>query len=207
MSKFKKYLKKLQNLNMDDTLINKEKIVFLISGSSNYESAALSCEQKNFLKIFDEYGYEIIKSNFPYNQNFENERYEDINIIKASISNIIYYTHTLYNKKFQKEIKRHMKCILDNKDIIIISQSSGLNMLKILDYEKLDKIRIFALGPVAFGRKKTGNMIVIKGKRDPYTRIMDFHKEDRKVNCGHFDYLINNEIKENICEGLRKNKN
>ena len=27
MSKFKKYLKKLQNLNMDDTLINKEKKV------------------------------------------------------------------------------------------------------------------------------------------------------------------------------------
>ncbi len=207
MRNFRKYLKKLQELDIEDTLIGKGRTVLLISGSSNYESAALSYEQKEFLKIFEEYGYKIIDSNFPYNKKFENKKYDDVSIIRASISNIIYYIHTLYNRDFQKEIRRHMKFLMDREDIIVVSQSSGLNMLKILNRDNLDRIKIFALGPVATGRRKTENMTVIKGKKDIYTRTIDFHEEDRRVDCGHFNYLINNEIKEKICEELQKDKN
>ena len=210
MKKFKKYLEKLQKLDVSDSLINlaeTDKIVLLISGSSNYKSAALSQEQQNFLEIFKEYGYEVINSNFPYNQKFEHEEYRDVNIVKASISNIFYYIYTLYSKKFQREIRRHLKFFLNNKrKIIIVSQSSGLNVLKILETDVLQEIRIFALGPVARGNRKTKNMTVVKGTRDFYTRRMDLHKADWFVDCKHFDYLINNEIKENIRGELQKNK-
>ena len=100
-----------------------------------------------------------------------------------------------------------MKFLMDKEDIIVVSQSSGLNMLKILNRDNLDRIKIFALGPVAAGRRKTENMTVIKGRKDIYTRTIDFHEEDRRVDCGHFNYLINNEIKEKICEELQKDKN
>lgn len=200
MNNFKEYLKKLKMLKTENTLVNKEKIVILISGSSNYKNAALSEEQKNFLEIFRKYGYEIVDSNFPYNENFKNKDYENVNIIKASISNIIYYIHTLYNKEFQKEIVRHCSPFFNKEEVIVVSQSSGFNMLKILEKENLNKIKIFALGPVAKGKSKIGNTAVIKGKRDFYSRIMDFHKEDMLVNCGHFEYLIKDEVKEKICD-------
>ena len=130
MKKFSSYLKELQYLNVDDTLIKKEKTVIILSGSSNYKSASLSETQKNFLKIFKEFGYNIINSNFPYNENFEHKKFEKVSILKASVSNIVYYWHTLYNKKFQREIERHLKPLFDLDNIVIITQSSGLNLLK-----------------------------------------------------------------------------
>ena len=141
MKGFRKYLKKLQELDIKDTFIGKGRTVLLISGSSNYKSAALSYEQREFLKIFEEYGYKIIDSNFPYNKKFENKEYDDVSIIRAGISNIIYYMHTLYDRDFQKEIKRHMKFLLGREDIIVVSQSSGLNMLKILNSNNIEKIK------------------------------------------------------------------
>ena len=70
--------------------------------------------------IIDKKRYKIINSNFPYNEDFEHSEFEDINILKASLSNIIYYLHTLFNKRFGKQILRHLESIKSLKDIIII---------------------------------------------------------------------------------------
>lgn len=265
MKKFSSYLKELQYLNVDNTLIKKGKTVIILSGSSNYKSASLSETQKNFLKIFKEFGYNIINSNFPYNENFEHKKFEKVSILKASVSNIVYYWHTLYNKKFQREIERHLKPLFDLDNVVIITQSSGLNLLKYI-LKKRDNVlreqnhiskeqnyvlknrnhilreqscisekqnyilrkqnciskeqntvlenqnikeksfQIFSLGPVAQGYGKIENCIIFKGKKDIYTKILDFHKSDEEVDCEHLNYLENKKIKEFIYEWLEKNK-
>lgn len=219
-NKFKTYLEILKNLDTEKSFFKKyekeEKLVILLSGSSNFKTAALSDEQKDFLNIFEEYSYKVIESNFPYNNEFPYQKYDDINIVKASYTVIYYYIQTLKNKKFHKEIKRHLSFIMDIKELIIITQSSGLNILNkfldLLDNNELEKIKtqnikIFSLGPVAKKNKKLEilNYEIIKGKQDEYSKKLDFHKTSIWIDCRHLEYLKNKELREYIYGYLQKN--
>lgn len=209
MNNFNEYLKKLQCLESEKTLIKKERSVILLSGSSNYKNAALSQIQKEFLNIFEKFGYNVVNSNFPYNEDFKHNDFDDVHILKASISNIVYYWHTLYNINFQKEIKRHLSPLFELENAIIVTQSSGLNLLNCVLKDRNIKeknFRIFCLGPVAQGSEKIEKAIIFKGKKDMYTKILDNHKCDVRVDCKHFDYLKNKKIKEFIYDTLQKDK-
>ena len=158
------------------------------------------------LSIFKEFGYKVINSNFPYNEDFDYNEFEDINILKASLSNIVYYNHTLFDKRFEKEILRHLSPLQFLKDVIVISQSSGLNVWeRFMDLSgcKNENIKIFALGPVGKGFGKVKNTIVFKGIYDIYSWILDFHKTDKVVNCGHLEYFRNRKVKKIIYEYLQ----
>ena len=158
------------------------------------------------LNIFEEFGYKVINSNFPYNEDFDYNEFEDINILKASLSNIVYYNHTLFDKRFEKEILRHLSPLKFLKDVIVISQSSGLNIWeRFMDLSgcKNENIKIFALGPVGKGYGKVNNTIVFKGICDIYSWILDFHKTDKVVNCGHLEYFRNRKVKKIIYEYLQ----
>ena len=205
--KFKEYLEKLESLDISKTLLKEDKIVFIISGSSNLKTAALEPDRFEILNIFKDFGYKIINSNFPYNEDFPYNEFENINILKASLSNIIYYPHTLFNKRFEKEILRHLEPIKSLKDVIIISQSSGLNIWKrfmnLGNYNN-ENIKILALGPVAKGYGKLKNTVVFKGILDIYSWLLDFHKVDKIVKCGHLDYFKDRKVKEIIYEYLQE---
>lgn len=209
MNNFNEYLKELQCLEIEKTLIKKEKSVILLSGSSNYKSAALSLVQKDFLSIFKKFGYDVINSNFPYNESFKHNDFESVHILKASVSNIVYYWHTLYNINFQKEIERHLSPLFELENAIIVTQSSGLNLLNyVLKNQNIKEkqFKIFCLGPVAQGSGKIEKAFIFKGKRDIYTKILDKHEYDAEVDCKHFNYLENKEIKEFIYGTLQKDK-
>lgn len=205
--KFKEYLEKLESLDVSKTLLKEDKIVFVISGSSNLKTAALEPDRFEILNIFKEFGYKVIKSNFPYNEDFPYDEFEDINILEASLSNIAYYPHTLFNKRFEKEILRHLESIKSLKDVIIISQSSGLNVWKkfmeLSDFNN-ENIKMFALGPVGKGYGKLNNVVVLKGIFDIYSWLLDFHKFDKIVNCGHLGYFKDRKVKEIIYEYLQR---
>ena len=62
---FKEYLEKLESLDVSKTLLKEDRIVLVISGSSNLETAALKPDRFEMLNIFKEFGYKIINSNFP----------------------------------------------------------------------------------------------------------------------------------------------
>ena len=204
--KFNDYLEKLESLDVSKTFLKEDKIVFFISGSSNLKTAALAQEKFEILNIFKQFGYKIINSNFPYNEDFDYNEFEDINILKASLSNIVYYNHTLFDKRFEKEILRHLSPLQFLKDVIVISQSSGLNVWeRFMDLSgcKNENIKIFALGPVGKGFGKVRNTIVFKGISDIYSWILDFHKTDKVVNCGHLEYFRNRKVKKIIYEYLQ----
>ena len=204
--KFNDYLEKLESLDVSKTFLKEDKIVFFISGSSNLKTAALGQERFEILNIFKQFGYKIINSNFPYNEDFEHDEYEDISIFKASLSNIVYYSGTLFNKRFKQEILRHLEPVKHLKDVIVISLSSGLNVWnKFMDLANYDNgnITMFALGPVAKGYGNLKNTVVIKGSLDIYSWLLDFHKTDRIVNCGHLEYFKDRKVKKIIYEYLQ----
>ena len=203
---FKEYLEKLGSLDVSRTLLKEDRIVLVISGSSNLKTAALKPDRFEMLSIFKEFGYKVINSNFPYNEDFEHDKYEDISIFKASLSNIVYYSGTLFNKKFKQEILRHLEPVKHLKDVIVISLSSGLNVWnKFMDLANYDNgnITMFALGPVAKGYGNLKNTVVIKGSLDIYSWLLDFHKTDRIVNCGHLEYFKDRKVKKIIYEYLQ----
>ena len=98
---FKEYLEKLESLDVSRTLLKEDRIALVISGSSNLKTAALKPDRFEMLSIFKEFGYKVINSNFPYNEDFDYNEFEDINILKASLSNIVYYNRTLFDKRFE----------------------------------------------------------------------------------------------------------
>lgn len=214
MSSFSIYLNKLKKLEEKNSIFEKykdsKKVVLILSGSGNYNSSALSKEQRDLLNIFKDFSYDIIETNFPYNIDFPHEDYIDVNILKASFKTIVYYLHTLFNKNFQIEIKRNLKKILEIEEVVVITQSSGLNILNrfidFYDEEILKKvnIKVFALGPVGKKSNKLKNLdvTVIKGKYDEYSRLLDFHKIDRWIKCRHLTYLKNEELKSILYEYL-----
>ena len=206
---FNEYLKKLESLDISKTLLKEDKIAFVISGSINIKTAALEHDRYEILNLLEEQGYKIIHSNFPYSEDFPYGNFKDVNILKASWSNIIYYLHTLFNKRFEKEILRHLEPMKNLKDIVIISQSSGLNVwkkfLSTSGYNN-ENIIMFALGPVGRGYGKLKNMIVFKGALDIFSWILDFHKTDKIVSCGHLGYFKDKKVKEEILKTLRKRK-
>ena len=206
--KFNEYLKKLESLDTTKTLLKEDKIVLVISGSSDLSSASLEPDRYELLNIFKKYGYSIVDSNFPYNEDFPYKDYKEINILKASWSNIFYYPQTLYNKRFKKQILRHLEPIRELKEVVIISQSSGLNIwkkfMKISNFQN-ENIKIFALGAFAKGYGSIKNTIVFKGSFDIYSWILDFHKTDVIVKCGHMGYFKSKDVQEKIEEYLKNN--
>ena len=67
-----------------------------------------------------------------------------------------------------------------------------------------ENIKMFALGPVGKGYGKLNNMVVFKGIFDIYSWILDFHKFDKIVNCGHLGYFKDRKVKEIIYEYLQR---
>ena len=77
-----------------------------------------------------------------------------VSLLSASLSNIVYYWHTVLNPCFQKLLQVHMSPLLETKEVIVVCKSSGVNMLtqwlNHLDNEiSLPRFRIIALGPVS----------------------------------------------------------
>lgn len=211
MSKsFKEYLECLTSLDPMNTLAKKEKVIIFISGSSHFAHSELS---KNQLSFFEESmgdSIEWLATNFPYNELFRCKDPKFPSLLQASWSNCLYFIHTRWNKRFQHELIRHLTPIFQCKEIVIISQSSGLNMLTtVLSQIKhsYQKIQIIALGPVSIKKldKTMYDCFIIKGKHDWYSRLFDRNQPDYLVECQHFDYLMNGEVRGLINDYIQKN--
>lgn len=209
MKTMREYVKKLQKLDRKHSLIQGDKVALYLSGSSDYHTAGLSRRQKNFMKIFAGLGYHVPNSNFPYNLAFPYEKKEQPPLWKAGISNVIYYQHTLWNNKLRYEFYRHLKPIEKAKEAVIVTSSSGLNILiESIDYLDLSntELTVFALGPVTRNhwKKEKGELIVFKGNVDYYTRFLDSHETDYHIRSNHYNYCKSKKIKEVVYEWYEK---
>lgn len=211
MSKMKQYLDKLDALSPDQTLLMSSKVLLFLSGSSHLDCASLTAGQLEFLDQICPPDFSVVPSNFPFNQGFEHGRQAQVALLNASVSNIRYYWHTLYNSRFQKALQRHLSPLLNDEEAVIICKSSGLNMLTqwlegFCEENLPIRLRVIALGPVSrrlLNRKDVDSM-VIKGRKDIYSRRLDGHLADVIVDSNHFDYEYREDVKGLVYDWIRK---
>ena len=129
MSKMKSYLDRLSALSPDQTMLDSERLVLFLSGSSDITCAGLTAGQLDLLHAICPSGYSVVASNFPFNQDFEHIKSPQVSLLSATASNIIYYWHTILNTRFQKLLQEHLSPLLEAQEVVLVCKSSGVNML------------------------------------------------------------------------------
>ena len=202
MSKMKSYLDRLSALSLDQTMLNSNRLVLFLSGSSDVTCAGLTAGQLDLLHAICPSGYSVVVSNFPFNQDFEHIKSPQVSLLSASASNIIYYWHTILNLRFQKLLQEHLSPLLEAQEVVLVCKSSGVNMLtqwfrSLGNQVTLPRLRVIALGPVShlLLNQKELELLVIKGKKDPYSRILDRHSVDIQVDSDHYSYEYKEDVK------------
>ena len=211
MSKMKSYLDRLSALSLDYTMLNSNRLVLFLSGSSDVTCAGLTAGQLDLLHAICPSGYRVVESNFPFNQDFEHIQFPQVSLMSASASNIIYYWHTILNSRFQKLLQQHLSPLLEVQEVVLVCKSSGVNMLtqwlrSVGKEVSLPRLRVIALGPVSqlLLRQKEVEVLVIKGKKDPYSRILDRHSADIQVDTDHYSYEYREDVKGIIYDWIRQ---
>ena len=202
MSKMKSYLDRLSALSPDQTMLDSDRLVLFLSGSSDITCAGLTAGQLDLLHAICPSGYSVVASNFPFNQDFEHIKSPQVSLLSASASNIIYYWHTILNLRFQKLLQEHLSPLLVAQEVVLVCKSSGVNMLtqwfrSLGNQVTLPRLRVIALGPVShlLLNQKELELLVIKGKKDPYSRILDRHSADIQVDSDHYSYEYKEDVK------------
>lgn len=211
MSKMKSYLDRLSALSLDYTMLNSNRLVLFLSGSSDVTCAGLTAGQLDLLHAICPSGYRVVESNFPFNQDFEHIKFPQVSLMSASASNIIYYWHTILNSRFQKLIQQHLSPLLEVQEVVLVCKSSGVNMLtqwlrNVGKEVSLPRLRVIALGPVSqlLLNQKELELLVIKGKKDPYSCILDHHSADIQVDTDHYSYEYREDVKGIIYDWIRQ---
>ena len=211
MSKMKSYLNRLSALSPNQTMLDSDRLVLFLSGSSDITCAGLTAGQLDLLHAICPSGYTVVASNFPFNQDFEHIKSPQVSLLSASASNIIYYWHTILNLRFQKLLQEHLSPLLEAQEVVLVCKSSGVNMLtqwlrSLGNQVTLPRLRVIALGPVShlLLNQKELELLVIKGKKDPYSRILDRHSADIQVDTDHYSYEYREDVKGIIYDWIRK---
>jgi len=211
MSKMKSYLDRLSALSLDQTMLDSDRLVLFLSGSSDITCAGLTAGQLDLLHAICPSGYSVVASNFPFNQDFEHIKFPQVSLMSASASNIIYYWHTILNLRFQKLLQEHLSPLLEAQEVVLVCKSSGVNMLtqwfrSLGNQVTLPRLRVIALGPVShlLLNQKELELLVIKGKKDPYSRILDRHSADIQVDTDHYSYEYREDVKGIIYDWIRQ---
>ena len=211
MSKMKSYLDRLSALSLDQTMLDSNRLVLFLSGSSDYSCAGLTAGQLELLHAICPLGYRVVESNFPFNQDFEHIKSPQVSLLSATASNIIYYWHTILNTRFQKLLQEHLSPLLEAQEVVLVCKSSGVNMLtqwlrSLGNQVTLPRFRVIALGPVSqlLLSQKEIELLVIKGKKDPYSRILDRHSADIQVDTDHYSYEYKEDVKGIIYDWIRQ---
>ena len=211
MSNMKSYLDRLSALSLDQTMLDSDRLVLFLSGSSDITCAGLTAGQLDLLHAICPSGYSVVASNFPFNQDFEHIEFPQVSLLSAAASNIIYYWHTILNPRFLKLLQEHLSPLLEAQEVVLVCKSSGVNMLtqwlrSIGNQVTLPRLRVIALGPVSqlLLSQKDIELLVIKGKKDPYSRILDCHSADIQVDTDHYSYEYREDVKGIIYDWIRK---
>lgn len=211
MSKMKSYLDRLSALSLDQTMLDSDRLVLFLSGSSDVTCAGLTAGQLDLLHAICPSGYSVVASNFPFNQDFEHIKSPQVSLLLPATSNVIYYWHTILNFRFQKLLQEHLSPLLEVQEVVLVCKSSGVNMLtqwlrNVGKEVSLPRLRVIALGPVSqlLLRQKEVEVLVIKGKKDPYSRILDRHSADIQVDTNHYSYEYREDVKGIIYDWIRQ---
>lgn len=177
--------------------------VAFITGLSDWNNTTLSPNQKKFLDNLNINKSDKIYSNFPY---LTQRKYNKKNIIIASFSNALCYVLSKAGF-YENKTHRLKKLLNENKIVLLLSGSCGMEILRNLKLseEEKKKIHIIAYGAVAKKIPDFQNMILIQGKNDWICRIW-IKDYNLRINSNHMNYLENNDFLNFVNDYIKKIK-
>lgn len=192
----KKFLETLESLDARDTLFaSTDKLVFLLSGQSDYVHSELSNAQKTLLAAFKPFGYACVETGFPFNRLHDFHGCARSGLLRASIRNLQQFAALRFSGHYRALVARHLQpAFTASRDIFVVCQSAGLEMLTaalpMLAIGAESSVSVLALGPVAsrrFGDRRI-RLCVVKGRHDWLSRLLDRNAVTFETPCGHMDY-------------------
>jgi hypothetical protein len=165
--------------------------VFL-TGQSDATRCALSPVQRAFLEALPLPVSARLPLNFPYHAGTESWR--NVSLLAASISNARQYRASRRPDFSTRHAPHVMRELARAPRTLILAGSAGLELLANLRLprEALDRLHVFAYGPVA-RRLPDCDCLLVQGRRDWVSRWW-FRTVDHRVECTHLDYLESPEV-------------
>lgn len=166
-------------------------VVFL-TGQSDAARCALSPVQRAFLEALPLPASGKLALNFPYDT--DTLPWRNVSLLAASVSNARQYRASR-QPDFAARHAPHVSRLLSRAPrTLILAGSAGLELLTNLRLprEALDRVHVFAYGPVA-RRLPDCPCVLVQGRRDWISRAW-FRAVDHRVECTHLDYLESPEV-------------
>lgn len=171
--------------------------IAFLTGQSDTGGCALSGPQRRFL---DRLGApRAIPWNFPYDPG--TRPYTPTPLLRASLSNAGQYWASR-SRRFCDRHRPAVERMLDGAErSLLLAGSCGLELFNnlALPRTRLDRIVVFAYGPVAH-RRPDCEALLVQGHRDWISRCW-FRRADAHVDAGHLDYLAQDDVLR-LCRSL-----
>lgn len=166
-------------------------VVFL-TGQSDPARCGLSPVQRSFLDALPLPASARLPLNFPYHSGTESWR--KVSLLAASVSNARQYRASRRPQFSARHTPHVMRQLARAPRTLILAGSAGLELLANLRLprEALDRVHVFAYGPVA-RRLPECACLLVQGRRDWVSRWW-FRTVDHRVECSHLDYLESPEV-------------
>ena len=166
--------------------------VAFLTGQSDAPRCALSPAQRAFLDALPLPAPARLPLNFPYNAGTAPWRH--VPLVAASINNARLYLASRRPDFAARHAPRVVRELTRTPRTLILAGSSGLELLANLRLprEALDRLHVFAYGPVA-RRLPDCPCVLVQGRRDWVSRWW-FRTVDHRVECTHLDYLESPEV-------------
>lgn len=160
--------------------------VILLTGQSDPRCCALSPLQKAFLDQSVHADAQVL-TNFPYDPS--SASYRATPLMTASIRNAWQYFRSRSPSFRTRHASRIIGLIERRERTIVLAGSCGLELFNNVSLPSplLERIRLFAFGPVARRRPDCEHLLV--GSRKDWLSRCFFPMPDRWVDCTHMDYL------------------
>jgi pimeloyl-ACP methyl ester carboxylesterase len=166
-------------------------VVFL-TGQSDAPRCALSPVQRAFLEALPLPASARLPFNFPYQAN--TAPWRNVSLLAASINNGRQYLASRHPDFAARHAPHVMRQLSRAERTLILAGSAGLELLANLRLprETLDRVQVFAYGPVA-RQLPDCPCVLVQGRRDWVSRWW-FRTVDHRVDCTHLDYLESPEV-------------
>ena len=166
--------------------------VAFLTGQSDASRCALSPVQRAFLDALPLPASARQPLNFPYDA--DTAAWRNVSLLTASINNGRQYLASRRPGFAERHTHHVMRELSRAPRTLILAGSAGLELLSNLRLprEALDRIHVFAYGPVA-RRLPDCPCVLVQGRRDWISRWW-FSTVDHRVDCTHLDYLSSPEV-------------
>lgn len=166
--------------------------VIFMTGQSDAPRCALSPVQRVFLEALPVSAPARVALNFPYHA--DTKPWRNVSLIAASVNNARQYRASRRPDFAARHAPQVMRELARAPRTLILAGSAGLELLVNLRLprEALDRVHVFAYGPVA-RRLPDCDCVLVQGRRDWVSRWW-FRTVDHRVDCTHLDYLASPEV-------------